>query len=134
MIKFIITPNNNLNFNIIKADLIQVQKNGVDVWIVNETAYLKQPDPNAPSYSHRRQAYLNVPYGIPFQARNKTGLADDIVFNSKDEALLASEAIMTEHIRARIEAKRKEIEAIEREVERLKEFKPKYYMKNALPK
>ncbi len=136
MIKFIIVPNNNLNISIIKVDLIQSQKNGQDVWHVNEPAYTRQPDPNAPSYSHRRQAYLDIPYGIPYDLRHKSGngYPDDQVYATKDEALLASEAVMREHIRARIEARRKEIETIERDVERLKDFKPKHYVKNMLLK
>lgn len=135
MIKFIIVPNSNLNFKVIKLDLIQVQKDGKDVWIVNEAAYTRQPDPKSAYSNYRSVPWVDVPYGIPWDARSHSkGLDSSIVFDTKDEALLASEGLMRERIRERIESLRKQMEQLETQIETWKEFKPKAYMANMLLK
>ncbi len=140
MIKFVIIPNNSLNFNIIKMDMVKEQRDGKDVWVINEAAYMRQPPPPPPPgsyrYNHHTVPYVDIPYGVPREAypNRKMGLEDSICFDSKSDALLGSEGVMREHIRARIDAQRKEIERIEEDIERLKQLKPKHYLKNMLLK
>jgi hypothetical protein len=144
MIKFVVMPNNSLNYNIIKMDMVKEQKDGKDVWVINEAAYMRQPAPPTPpgtkpswyGSNHRNAPYVDIPYGVPPRAypNRKLGLEDSICFDSKSDAMLGSEAVMREHIRARIDAQRKEIERIEEDIERLKQLKPKHYLKNMLLK
>lgn len=134
MIKFILQANYNINLNIIKLDLVQTVRNNKDVWVINYAAYTRPVDPNI--YGWPKSPYVDIFYEFSSELRNPSGagLPLDQVYDTKDQAILASEAYMKELVYQRILKLRKEIESLDGQIETWKLHVPKRYMKNRLLK